>query len=102
MAALFPILGWLPKYDRAWLRSDRVAGLTVADTAAAVVLKNNVLVGSVNANKRHWYKAGENLARSNRASLSRLITRGEKPENFQQALARQPDDIKVSIQFSKI
>ena len=29
-------------------------------------LKNNVIVGSVNANKRHWYKAGQNLARSDR------------------------------------
>ena len=24
-----PILGWLPKYERAWLRSDLIAGLTV-------------------------------------------------------------------------
>ena len=38
------------------------AGRVVADVAAAAVLKNNVMVGSVNANKRHWYKAGENLA----------------------------------------
>ena len=29
-----------------------------ADIAAAAVLKNKVVVGSVNANKRHWYKAG--------------------------------------------
>lgn len=74
----------------------------VADTAAAVVLKNNVIVGSVNANKRHWYKAGQNLARSDRAWLSRLITRREEPEDFQQALQRQPDDVKVIIQFSEI
>jgi len=67
-----------------------------------VVLKNNVIVGSVNANKRHWYKAGQNLARSDRKWLSRLITRREKPENFQQALQRQPDDIKVIIQFSEV
>ena len=73
----------------------------VADVAAAAVLKNNVLVGSVNANKRHWYKAGENLARADRKWLSRLITRREKPENFNQALKRQPDDIKVVIQFSE-
>jgi threonine dehydrogenase-like Zn-dependent dehydrogenase len=73
-----------------------------ADIAAAVVLKNNVIVGSVNANKRHWYKAGQNLAASDPAWLSRLITRREKPENFQQALVRQPDDIKVVIQFSDI
>ncbi len=24
-----PILGWLPKYERAWLRTDLIAGLTV-------------------------------------------------------------------------
>jgi len=82
--------------------SGGVAGRTTADVAAAVVLKNNVIVGSVNANKRHWYKAGENLARSDREWLSRLITRREKPENFQQALVREPDDIKVVIQFSEI
>ena len=78
------------------------SGRVVADVAAAVVLKNNVIVGSVNANKRHWYKAGENLARSDRKWLSRLITRREKPENFKQALERKPDDIKVVIQFSEI
>ena len=75
---------------------------SVADTAAAVVLKNNVLVGSVNANKRHWYKAGQNLAGADRKWLSRLITRRVKPENFEQALNREPDDIKVIIQFSDI
>ena len=74
----------------------------VADVAAAVVLKNTVIVGSVNANKRHWYRAGENLARSDRNWLSRVITRYEKPENFQQALERQPDDVKVVLQFSEV
>ena len=78
--------------------SDR----SIADVAAAIVLKNNVFVGSVNANKRHWYRAAENLARSDRQWLSRLITRCVKPENFEQALQRQPDDIKVVIQFSDI
>jgi len=78
-----------------------VAPRATADIAAAAVLKNNVIVGSVNANKRHWYKAGENLARSDRQWLRRLITRIEKPENFEQALKRQPDDIKVIIQFSE-
>jgi len=66
------------------------------------VLKNTVLVGSVNANKRHWYKAAGNLARADREWLSRLITRREKPENYRQALERRPDDIKVVIQFSAI
>ena len=39
-------------------------GPATADIAAAAVLKNNVLVGSVNANKRHWYKAEQVLARA--------------------------------------
>ena len=38
-----------------------MATRAVADVAAALVLKNNVLVGSVNANKRHWYKANHRL-----------------------------------------
>jgi threonine dehydrogenase-like Zn-dependent dehydrogenase len=74
----------------------------VADAAASVVLKNNVIVGSVNANKRHWYKAGDVLARADAAWLSRLITRSERPEEFARALARQPDDIKVVIQFAEV
>lgn len=74
----------------------------VADVAAAAVLKNVVVVGSVNANKKHWHRAGEVLARADRAWLSRLVTRKEKPENFSKALERQADDIKVIIQFSNV
>jgi len=76
-------------------------GFLTADLAAAAVLKNNVIVGSVNANKRHWYKAGEALARADRAWLAKLITRREPPGNFMSALKKQPEDIKVVIQFSE-
>jgi threonine dehydrogenase-like Zn-dependent dehydrogenase len=79
-----------------------LSGYAVADAAAKVVLKNNVLVGSVNANKRHWYKASQALAQADRSWLARLITRREKPEDFRKALQRTPDDIKVVIQFSEI
>jgi threonine dehydrogenase-like Zn-dependent dehydrogenase len=78
----------------------RTGNIPTADTAANIVLRNNVIVGSVNANKRHWYKAAEALGRADRKWLGRLITRREKPENFKQALERQADDIKVVIQFS--
>jgi threonine dehydrogenase-like Zn-dependent dehydrogenase len=77
-------------------------GINTADVAAAVVLKNNVVVGSVNANKRHWYKASQGLARADRSWLARLITRCERPENFAKALERQPEDIKVVIQFAEV
>jgi len=74
----------------------------VADVAASAVLKNTVIIGSVNANKRHWHRAGEILAKADRKWLARLITRREKPENFKKALERTADDIKVIIQFADI
>jgi len=72
-----------------------------ADVATEAVLKNKVVVGSVNANKRHWFKGGEALSRADRSWLSKLISRRERPENFASALQRQPNDIKVVIQFAE-
>ena len=79
-----------------------ISGYAVADVAAKVVLNNNVLVGSVNANKRHWYKASQALAQADRDWLARLITRREKPQDFEKALARTADDIKVVLQFAEV
>jgi threonine dehydrogenase-like Zn-dependent dehydrogenase len=79
----------------------RTHGLATADVATEMVLGNHVVVGSVNANKRHWYKAGEALARADRAWLARLVTRRERPEAFAAALERGPDDIKVVLQFAE-
>jgi threonine dehydrogenase-like Zn-dependent dehydrogenase len=79
----------------------KTVGPAVADLAAAAVLKNNVLVGSVNANRRHWYRAGQALARADRGWLARLLTRRERPEDFAKALERKPDDVKVVVQFSE-
>ena len=79
----------------------RTTGFT-ADVAATMVLQNNVVVGSVNANKRHWYKAARVLAQADRDWLGRLITRRVRPEAFMDALQRQPDDIKVVIQFAEV
>src|SRR5580704_2092973 len=80
---------------------DRSTAATTGDIAAEAVLKNKVVVGSVNANRRHWYKAGEALARADRSWLDRLITRRERPENFASALQRRDNDIKVVIQFAE-
>ena len=76
-------------------------GPGVAEVAAAAVLNNNVIVGSVNANKRHWYRASQVLSAADRSWLSRLITRREPPQEFKSALQRRPDDIKVVIQFGE-
>ena len=79
----------------------RTSAVPIADAAAHMVLGNLVLVGSVNANKRHWYKAGQVLARADRSWLGRLVTRRERPEDLSRALHRTPDDIKVVVQFSE-
>jgi threonine dehydrogenase-like Zn-dependent dehydrogenase len=84
-------------------RGGRIGGtIPTADIAADLVLKNGVIVGSVNANRRHWYKAGECLARADRPWLARLISRRESPQNFMRALNREPDDVKVVVQFADI
>ena len=77
-------------------------GPGTADVAAGAVLRNNVIIGSVNANKRHWYKAGEALARADRAWLAHLVTRRERPKDFARALQRTSEDIKVVIQFAEV
>jgi threonine dehydrogenase-like Zn-dependent dehydrogenase len=79
-----------------------VPKIPTATVASSAVLKNNVVFGSVNANKRHWYKAAQALARADRSWLARLITRRERPENFAQALARNSEDIKVVLQFAEV
>lgn len=79
----------------------RTGNLSIANVAAHAVLKNNVVVGSVNANKRHWYKASEALARADHSWLAQLVNRRERPADFAKALTRTPDDIKVVIQFAE-
>jgi glucose 1-dehydrogenase len=79
----------------------RTSSVPAAEAASRMVLRNTVIVGSVNANKRHWYKAGEALARADRTWLGRLVTRRENPGNFTQALQRSADDVKVVVQFAE-
>jgi threonine dehydrogenase-like Zn-dependent dehydrogenase len=66
-----------------------------------VVLKNLVLFGTVNANRRHYYRAAQVLARADREWLERLVTRRVPPEDFEGALEREDDDIKVVIEFAR-
>ncbi len=84
-----------------------VGSPTVPDTVSAttlatdVVLKNIAVFGSVNANRRHYYRAAKVLAAADPAWLEQLITRRSRPEQAQQALQRTPDDIKVVIEFEQ-
>jgi glucose 1-dehydrogenase len=64
-----------------------------------LVLENDVVFGSVNANLRHYKAAAEALAQADRSWLERLITRRVPLERFREALERQPDDVKVVIEL---
>jgi glucose 1-dehydrogenase len=75
------------------------SGLSSADVAKELVLRNNVIVGSVNANRRHFYRAAEALAAADRAWLAQLISRRVPPADIADALQRDPDDIKVVVDF---
>jgi threonine dehydrogenase-like Zn-dependent dehydrogenase len=62
-----------------------------------LVLENDVVVGSVNANLRHWASAAQALAAADRDWLARLVTRRVPLERYAEALERHDDDIKVVL-----
>ncbi len=55
------------------------------------------MVGSVNANRRHYQAAADALAKADRSWLGRMISRTVPIDNLSEAFDRQPDDIKVVI-----
>jgi threonine dehydrogenase-like Zn-dependent dehydrogenase len=65
-----------------------------------IVLENECIVGSVNANRRHYEAAADALAKADKGWLQRLITRKVPMEQFASALQRQPDDVKVVIEIA--
>ncbi len=64
-----------------------------------MVLENDVIFGSVNANRGHYEAAARSLAAADRAWLARLITRRVPVDGWPDALTRQPDDVKVIVEF---
>jgi threonine dehydrogenase-like Zn-dependent dehydrogenase len=64
------------------------------------VLENLVVLGSVNANRRHYEEAAQALARADRAWLGGLVTRRVPVEQWQSAFTHQPDDVKTILTFT--
>jgi threonine dehydrogenase-like Zn-dependent dehydrogenase len=65
-----------------------------------LVLNNNAIVGSVNANRRHYEEAARALAEAARGWLERLVTRWVPLERWAEALERRPDDVKVVVEVT--
>jgi threonine dehydrogenase-like Zn-dependent dehydrogenase len=63
----------------------------------SMVLENEAVVGSVNANRRHYEAAAKALASADRNWLEGLISRRVPLERWEEALKRSDDDVKVVI-----
>ena len=63
------------------------------------VLRNDVIFGTVNANRAHYEAAVAALAKSDPAWLSRMISRRVPLERWAEAFEARPDDVKVVIDF---
>lgn len=66
----------------------------------SMVLENDVVFGSVNANRRHYETAAVALARADASWLRSLITRRVALSQWQDAVKRESGDIKVVIDFT--
>ncbi len=62
-----------------------------------IVLENDVVFGTVNANLHHYALAAEALAAADRGWLEAMISRRVPLEDFEQAVEKQPDDVKVVL-----
>jgi threonine dehydrogenase-like Zn-dependent dehydrogenase len=65
------------------------------------VLENDVIFGTVNANRRHYQAAADALAAADNGWLRRLITRRVPLDDFADAFARRSDDVKVVLELAQ-
>lgn len=66
-----------------------------------IVLENDVVVGSVNANLRHYQQAAEVLARADKDWLQGVITRRVPLGDVASAFTASDDDVKVVIELDR-
>ncbi|HEY2668989.1 MAG TPA: glucose 1-dehydrogenase [Rugosimonospora sp.] len=71
--------------------------LDIGNLNRSAVLRNDVVFGTVNANRRHYEAGVAALAAADRSWLRRLITRRLPLERFQEGFHRRPDDVKVVL-----
>ena len=62
-----------------------------------IVLENDVVIGSVNANLSHYAAAAEALARADLGWLGRLISRRVPLEQWRDAFVAEPNDVKTVV-----
>jgi glucose 1-dehydrogenase len=80
--------------------AGRELHLDVGGLGRGIVLENDVVFGSVNANRRHYEQAADALATADHGWLERLITRRVPLEGFAEALRPRDDDVKVVLEMA--
>ena len=65
-----------------------------------MVLENDVVFGSVNANRGHYAAAAAALANADKDWLARLITRKVPLSRWREAFEPRDDDVKVALDFA--
>ncbi|MGC5028968.1 glucose 1-dehydrogenase [Micromonospora sp. DT229] len=78
----------------------RTVDLDAGSLNRTLVLENNVVFGSVNANRRHWNAAAEALSQADQSWLASLITRRVPLSEYASAYSPGPQDIKVILDFT--
>src|SRR5215210_4962362 len=79
--------------------ASRTLSVDVGALNNELVLENDVVFGSVNANRRHFEQAVEALAQADSDWLGRLITRRVPLDRWREALDKGDDDVKVVVDF---
>jgi threonine dehydrogenase-like Zn-dependent dehydrogenase len=72
----------------------------IGELNRTMVLDNDTVFGSVNANRKHYEDAVDTLRRADRHWLASLITRRVPVEQWTQSLQHRHDDIKIVVDFS--
>ena len=78
---------------------SRTLSVDVGALNNELVLENDVVFGSVNANRRHFEQAVSSLTEADHDWLRRLITRTVPLDRWPEALEKGDDDIKVVVEF---
>jgi len=77
-----------------------LAEIDIGALNRTMVLNNKVVLGSVNANRAHYEKAVQVLAKADMDWLRRLITRRVPLARWQEAFTGQKGDIKIIIDIA--
>ncbi len=98
---VFGAMAGTPSYGITVLTGVSSAGRTIRVDAGElnrdIVLENDVVVGSVNANLRHYAQAAEALVGADTGWLESMISRRVPLEDFAAAFEPQEDDVKVVL-----